>query len=269
MSSMRKPRRHIQKSLLMISDVKLALYAPLSLHTRWAREQDADTPRCMCDQCKESRRKWWNNIDLIEFDSQKHVELRWQEKINNRLYRSRKPRKCPNCDEASVVEIIGGYPGPELWKLEQQGKIILGGCDHLPGLDASWECTKCHQQIWDSREECFLDKSSSLKAHDNFPKMVQRIREGATSLELIEMVADSPGDKEILGNSKIVLKVIEMVTDWPKDRQIPQKLKAAFDKAKGKEKSFVGEIARVLITSTKDKRDIELFLQHFGSSGSN
>ena len=88
-------------------------------------------------------------------------------------------------------------------------------------------------------------------------------------MELIEMVADSPGEKEFLGNSKIVLKVIEMVTDWPKDRQIPQKLKAAFDKAKGKEKSFVGEIARVLITSTKDKRDIELFLQHFGSSGSN
>ena len=35
----------------------------------------------------------------------------------------------------------------KLQELMNAGKIIIGGCCLSPD-DATWECSKCHQQIW-------------------------------------------------------------------------------------------------------------------------
>ena len=36
---------------------------------------------------------------------------------------------------------------PKLQKSIEEGKTIIGGCC-LGGDDPTWECSKCHQQIW-------------------------------------------------------------------------------------------------------------------------
>ena len=36
----------------------------------------------------------------------------------------------------------------KLEELMDTGKIIIGGCCLSPD-DATWECSKCHQQIWE------------------------------------------------------------------------------------------------------------------------
>ena len=96
-------------------------------------------------EMEEWHRGWIHNIMIGQATSEEYKAAMppYPEEVH-----SRKPKKCPKCGANSVVEIIGGYPGPELLELEKQGKLILGGCCHDPGPDASWECTKCHQQIW-------------------------------------------------------------------------------------------------------------------------
>ena len=37
-------------------------------------------------------------------------------------------RRCPNCGAHSVVRIIYGYPGPELFERAERGEVMLGGC---------------------------------------------------------------------------------------------------------------------------------------------
>ena len=37
--------------------------------------------------------------------------------------------KCPRCGSSNVCEILYGMPTSEAFELEEQGKIILGGCD--------------------------------------------------------------------------------------------------------------------------------------------
>ena len=66
-----------------------------------------------------------------------------------RIERTRKPRKCPKCGHAPLGEILWGMPhmDDKLEELMNAGKIIIGGCC-LGGDDATWECSKCHQQIW-------------------------------------------------------------------------------------------------------------------------
>ena len=66
-----------------------------------------------------------------------------------RIERTRKPRKCPKCGHAPVGEILWGMPhmDSKLEELMNAGKIIIGGCC-LGGDDPTWECSKCHQQIW-------------------------------------------------------------------------------------------------------------------------
>ena len=66
-----------------------------------------------------------------------------------RTERTRKPRKCPKCGHTPVGEILWGMPhfDAKLEELMNAGKIIIGGCCLSPD-DATWECSKCHQQIW-------------------------------------------------------------------------------------------------------------------------
>jgi len=66
-----------------------------------------------------------------------------------RIERTRKPSKCPKCGHAPLGEILWGLPhmDSKLEELMNAGKIIIGGCC-LSFDDPTWECSKCHQQIW-------------------------------------------------------------------------------------------------------------------------
>tara|TARA_Y100001968_G_scaffold37621_1_gene28854 strand:- start:720 stop:989 length:270 start_codon:yes stop_codon:yes gene_type:complete len=66
-----------------------------------------------------------------------------------RIERKSKPRKCPKCGNAPVGTILWGMPcmDSKLQESIDAGKIIIGGCC-LSGDDATWECSKCHQQFW-------------------------------------------------------------------------------------------------------------------------
>ena len=70
-----------------------------------------------------------------------------------RIDRTRKPRKCPNCGFSPVATIFYGHPGgtfiTEADKIKA-GEIVFGGCTSGPNIDPSdptWECSKCGQQI--------------------------------------------------------------------------------------------------------------------------
>ena len=53
--------------------------------------------------------------------------------------------KCPKCGSSNVCEILYGMPTGEAYKLAEQGKMILGGCDiiidDLPQPD--YGCLDC------------------------------------------------------------------------------------------------------------------------------
>jgi len=56
-----------------------------------------------------------------------------------RVKKSR-PRICPNCKSSSVVPIAYGLPGLELAREEEQGKVVLGGCEVM---EERWACKSC------------------------------------------------------------------------------------------------------------------------------
>ena len=66
-----------------------------------------------------------------------------------RIERKSKPKKCPKCGHSPVGKILWGMPrmDDKLQELMDAGKIIIGGCCLSPD-DATWECSKCHRQIW-------------------------------------------------------------------------------------------------------------------------
>ena len=61
---------------------------------------------------------------------------------------SRRAKKivCPKCGSDDVAEYVYGMPTPEAWKLEQEGKVIIGGC--CPEEDApEYRCNKCKKKF--------------------------------------------------------------------------------------------------------------------------
>jgi hypothetical protein len=67
-----------------------------------------------------------------------------------RVYRSRKPRKCPACGFAPVGEILYGFPNydEQMQADMDAGKIIIGGC-FMPEYENGkwsapwWQCSRC------------------------------------------------------------------------------------------------------------------------------
>lgn len=55
---------------------------------------------------------------------------------------ARAKRICPECGSVSVVRIVYGYPGSELIRQAEAGKIWLGGCC-VSGNDPEWHCKEC------------------------------------------------------------------------------------------------------------------------------
>lgn len=50
-------------------------------------------------------------------------------------------KKCPKCGE-SLIEIVYGMPGIELFEAEERGEVILGGCC-VSDDDPKYRCKKC------------------------------------------------------------------------------------------------------------------------------
>jgi hypothetical protein len=49
---------------------------------------------------------------------------------------------CPECKSTQVLEIVYGYPGPDMAKDAEDGKIVLGGCC-ISDDDPKWRCSEC------------------------------------------------------------------------------------------------------------------------------
>ena len=54
----------------------------------------------------------------------------------------RAPRRCPNCGSKSIVRIVYGLPGPELFEKAERGEVMLGGCI-ITGNDPAHGCLEC------------------------------------------------------------------------------------------------------------------------------
>lgn len=64
---------------------------------------------------------------------------------------------CPNCGSDEVVEILYGYPSPEMRKDVEQGRAVLGGCLLEPGEDINDIHLACRNCDW---SETFPDPRS-------------------------------------------------------------------------------------------------------------
>tara|TARA_B100000315_G_C14492653_1_gene548341 strand:+ start:308 stop:544 length:237 start_codon:yes stop_codon:yes gene_type:complete len=70
-----------------------------------------------------------------------------QSKEFTELVSKRKPRKCSRCGSAKIASISYGYPTEEAVKMEEEGKIVFGGC--CEEIDAAkWQCIDCGVQIY-------------------------------------------------------------------------------------------------------------------------
>ena len=64
-----------------------------------------------------------------------------------RLETKRKPKKCPICTSADVVDIIYGIPSYELFQQAENRKVALGGCC-ITDDDPKWKCLDCEIEIY-------------------------------------------------------------------------------------------------------------------------
>jgi hypothetical protein len=80
----------------------------------------------------------------------KKKKVRMRDK-SERVYVSRKPRKCPSCGAKPIASILYGYPtfSAELKAQLQSGTIALGGCC-VTDDDPTWTCTHCGQIFYRS-----------------------------------------------------------------------------------------------------------------------
>ena len=53
--------------------------------------------------------------------------------------------QCPACGSKDVIPIQYGYPGPEMYKEYEEGKIFLGGCCIDIG-NPGWYCRDCEHK---------------------------------------------------------------------------------------------------------------------------
>jgi hypothetical protein len=60
-----------------------------------------------------------------------------------------KDKRCPRCDSEDTVEIVYGYPGPELVEASMAGKVVLGGCLVVPNAPER-VCRACRHEWHDS-----------------------------------------------------------------------------------------------------------------------
>jgi ribosomal protein S27AE len=58
-----------------------------------------------------------------------------------------KPKRCPACGSEKILSIVYGYPGDELSRDAQAGKVILGGCC-VTGDDPIWQCGSCNMPLF-------------------------------------------------------------------------------------------------------------------------
>ena len=59
----------------------------------------------------------------------------------------REPQECPSCGNRTLVELVFGMPGPELFEAADQGDLVLGGCCITPTLacdSPDLTCTTCN-----------------------------------------------------------------------------------------------------------------------------
>lgn len=54
----------------------------------------------------------------------------------------RKPRKCRNCNNTTVVKISYGNPTEWVMQMAEEGKLVLGGCIILEN-SPDWQCVQC------------------------------------------------------------------------------------------------------------------------------
>ncbi len=52
------------------------------------------------------------------------------------------PPACHRC-QTTMVRIVYGYPGGDMFEAAERGEIALGGCV-MRECQAAWRCTSCH-----------------------------------------------------------------------------------------------------------------------------
>lgn len=62
-------------------------------------------------------------------------------------FSKRKPRRCPACGKATIIDIVYGYPSPEGTAAALAGRIMLGGCC-VSGRDPRWRCSACDTVVY-------------------------------------------------------------------------------------------------------------------------
>lgn len=54
---------------------------------------------------------------------------------------------CPKCGQHTVLAVVFGMPGPELFDASDRGEVMLGGCCIEPGFTGrEVACTECGWQ---------------------------------------------------------------------------------------------------------------------------
>ncbi|QHI70501.1 hypothetical protein [Tichowtungia aerotolerans] len=67
----------------------------------------------------------------------------------DKIRRTRKPRKCPKCGSDRIASYLFGMPmfDEKLDRDLEAGRIVLGGCC-VADDDPRWKCTDCELDIY-------------------------------------------------------------------------------------------------------------------------
>ena len=144
------------------------------------------------------------------------------------------PKICPACHQRTLVELVFGMPGPELFEASEQGDLVLGGCCITPGLacdSPDLTCTTCNWtgfeldgQLFEENDLVGVMNAHAQRASELFLQgtglsyFVDDVAGGGTPpgwTEMLSTMADA--FSELVEHAATVRQAADIAEDFPSE----------------------------------------------------
>lgn len=73
-------------------------------------------------------------------------------RLNSKLY------SCPQCQSKKLIQVVYGYPDPELMEQIKRGEVTSGGC-FVGEFSPNWHCKNCGLEFFKTRDKLVIPQT--------------------------------------------------------------------------------------------------------------